>query len=62
MAWPDWLLPWQYNGSPLLGVNGIVIKSHASAGDEALAVAMVEAANAVKVDLALQMASFLLKR
>ncbi len=62
MAWPDWLLPWQYNGSPLLGVNGIVIKSHASAGDEALAVAMVEAANAVKVDLALQMTSFLLKR
>lgn len=57
MAWPDWLLPWQYNGSPLLGVNGIVVKSHASAGDEALAVAMVEAANAVSVDLASQMTS-----
>ncbi len=52
MAWPDWLLPWQYNGSPLLGVNGIVVKSHASAGDEALAVAMVEAAFASQVDLA----------
>lgn len=44
MARPDWLLPWQFNGSILLGVNGIVIKSHASAGNEALAVAMVEAA------------------
>ncbi len=52
MAWPSWLLPWQYNGSPLLGVNGIVVKSHASAGDEALAVAMVEAANSASVDLA----------
>ena len=51
MATPEWLTPWQYNGSILLGVNGIAIKSHASAGDEALAVAMVEAAKAVQCDL-----------
>lgn len=52
LAWPNWLTPWQYNGSPLLGVKGIVIKSHASAKDEALACAIVEAVNAVKVSLA----------
>lgn len=44
MMRPDWLVPWQYNGSILLGVDGVVVKSHASAGEEALAVAMVEAA------------------
>lgn len=52
MARPEWLLPWQYNGSVLLGVNGLVIKSHASAGKEALAVAMVEAARAADAHLA----------
>lgn len=52
MARPDWLLPWQYNGSVLLGVNGLVIKSHASAGKEALAVAMVEAARSAHAGLA----------
>ena len=51
LACPDWLTPWQYNGSLLLGVNGIAVKSHASAGDEALAVAMVEAAKAAQCDL-----------
>lgn len=51
MAWPDWLTPWQYNGSLLLGVNGIVVKSHANALQEALAVAMVEAARAAKSGL-----------
>ena len=52
MARPEWLLPWQYNGSVLLGVNGLVIKSHASAGKEALAVAVVEAARAAHASLA----------
>lgn len=52
MARPEWLLPWQYNGSVLLGVNGLVIKSHASAGKEALAVAMVEAARSANAGLA----------
>lgn len=52
MARPEWLLPWQYNGSVLLGVNGLVIKSHASAGKEALAVAMVEAARSAHANLA----------
>lgn len=52
MARPEWLLPWQYNGSVLLGVNGLVIKSHASAGKEALAVAMVEAARSANANLA----------
>ena len=52
MARPQWLLPWQYNGSVLLGVNGLVIKSHASAGKEALAVAVVEAARAAHANLA----------
>lgn len=52
LARPEWLLPWQYNGSVLLGVNGLVIKSHASAGIEALAVAMVEAARAAHASLA----------
>ena len=51
MAQPDWLMPWQYNGSLLLGVDGIVVKSHASAGDDAFAVAVVEAAKAVNFDL-----------
>ena len=51
MAQPDWLLPWQYNGSVLLGVDGIVIKSHANAGNDAFAVAMVEAAKAVESGL-----------
>lgn len=51
LARPEWLLPWQYNGSVLLGVNGVVVKSHASAGDEAMAVAMVEAAKCVQAGL-----------
>ena len=55
MARPDWLLPWQYNGSVLLGVNGLVIKSHASAGKEALAVAVVEAARAAGKSLSVRM-------
>ena len=52
MARPEWLLPWQYNGSVLLGVNGVVVKSHASAGVEAFAVAVVEAARAAQASLA----------
>lgn len=60
MARPDWLLPWQYNGSVLLGVNGLVIKSHASAGKEALAVAVVEAARAAHASLASQVQNELL--
>lgn len=55
MARPDWLLPWQYNGSVLLGVNGVVVKSHAAAGKEAMAVAMVEAARAAQANLAVKM-------
>ena len=62
LARPEWLLPWQYNGSVLLGVNGVVVKSHAHAGKEALAVAMVEAARAAGDDLATQMQEQLLKR
>ncbi len=61
LARPDWLLPWQYNGSVLLGVNGLVIKSHASAGIEALAVAVVEAARAAHSELATNMQQQLLK-
>lgn len=60
-ARPDWLLPWQYNGSVLLGVQGLVIKSHASAGKEALAVAMVEAARTAQADLCTKMQEQLLK-
>lgn len=60
MARPDWLLPWQYNGSVLLGVNGLVIKSHASAGKEALAVAMVEAARSANSNLAIKVQEHLL--
>lgn len=59
MARPDWLLPWQYNGSVLLGVNAPVIKSHASAGKEALAVAVVEAARAAEKNLSNAIASAL---
>ncbi len=51
LACPEWLMPWQYNGSLLLGVRGNVVKSHASAKQEALAVAIVEAAKAVKAGL-----------
>ncbi len=51
MSWPEWLIPWQYNGSLLLGVNGVVVKSHANAPEQALAVAMVEAAKAVSSGL-----------
>lgn len=61
LARPEWLLPWQYNGSVLLGVNGLVIKSHASAGIEALAVAVVEAARAAHSELATNMQQQLLK-
>lgn len=43
LARPDWLEPWQYNGSMLLGVDGLVVKSHASSGKEAVAVALVQA-------------------
>ncbi|MCR5084611.1 MAG: phosphate acyltransferase [Succinivibrionaceae bacterium] len=52
---PEWLLPWQYNGSWLLGVRGVVVKSHGSAGVEALAVAMTEAARGAAGDLATAM-------
>lgn len=55
MGKPDWLLPWQYNGSLLLGVNGNVVKSHGNAGKEAFAVAMVEAVKAAQSDLAAAM-------
>ena len=55
MSWPDWLIPWQYNGSLLLGVDGIVVKSHADAPEQALAVAMVEAARSAKSSLLLSM-------
>lgn len=51
MSWPSWLIPWQYNGSLLLGVDGVVVKSHADAPEQALAVAIVEAARAVKLQL-----------
>ncbi len=48
---PDWLQPWQYNGSILLGVDGLVIKSHASAGKEAVAVALVEATKTAQLGI-----------
>ncbi len=51
LARPDWLQPWQYNGSILLGVNGLAIKSHASAGKEAMAVALVESGKFASIDL-----------
>ena len=59
MAQPDWLMPWQYNGSVLLGVDGIVVKSHANAGDDAFAVAVVEAAKSAQLDLAAGMRDIL---
>ncbi len=61
MARPEWLMPWQYNGSLLLGVNGTVVKSHNSAGNEAMAVAMVEAAKAALADFGSELASSLKK-
>ncbi|MGN1281118.1 MAG: phosphate acyltransferase [Succinivibrio sp.] len=51
LARPDWLIPWQYNGSMLLGVNGLVIKSHASAGKEAIAVALAGASKLASLNL-----------
>lgn len=57
LAFPQWLAPWQYNGSLLLGVKGTVVKSHASARQEALAVAIVEAARAVEAGLTEKMAA-----
>lgn len=54
---PDWLIPWQYNGSLLLGVKGIVIKSHGAAGNEAMAIAMVEAARAASCNLGVMLSS-----
>ncbi len=47
----NWLQPWKYNGSLLLGVNGIVVKSHAGAKEEAVAAAMAAAAVAVEKNL-----------
>ncbi len=55
MGRPEWLLPWQYNGSLLLGVRGNVVKSHGNAGREAFAVAMVEAVKAAVNELASSM-------
>ena len=51
LARPDWLIPWQYNGSLLLGVDGLVVKSHASAGQEAIAVALVQSYNMAKLHI-----------
>lgn len=51
LARPEWLMPWQYNGSLLLGVRGIVVKGHASAAEQSVAVAMVEAARAAEKNL-----------
>ncbi|MGN0903004.1 MAG: phosphate acyltransferase [Succinivibrio sp.] len=48
---PDWLVPWQYNGSILLGVNGLVVKGHGSAGQEAVAVALSQTASMIAGDL-----------
>lgn len=52
LARPEWLMPWQYNGSLLLGVKGVVVKGHASAAEQSVAVAMVEAARAAQINLA----------
>lgn len=51
LARPDWLIPWQYNGSVLLGVQGLIIKSHGSAGSDAVGVALNEAYNYVRMNL-----------
>lgn len=59
LAKPEWLQPWHYNGSILLGVRGNVIKSHASATSEALAVAIVEAWKVAELDLCQKIAQHL---
>ena len=51
LARPDWLIPWQYNGSVLLGVQGLVIKGHGSAGADAVGVALHEAYNYASMNL-----------
>jgi glycerol-3-phosphate acyltransferase PlsX len=51
LARPDWLIPWQYNGSVLLGVKGLVIKGHGSAGADAVGVALHEAYNYASMNL-----------
>lgn len=51
LARPDWLVPWQYNGSLLLGVDGLVVKSHASAGKEAVAVALAGTVKLARLNL-----------
>lgn len=44
LAMPRWLLPWRHNGSLLLGVDGIVVKSHAAAPVHGIAAAVRAAA------------------
>ena len=48
---PEWLQPWQYNGSLLLGIDGLVIKSHASAGKESIAVALAESGKIARMNI-----------
>ena len=44
LAMPRWLLPWRHNGSLLLGVDGVVVKSHAAAPVHGIAAAVKAAA------------------
>ncbi|MCR5537355.1 MAG: hypothetical protein K6F05_08120 [Succinivibrio sp.] len=59
LAKPEWLQPWHYNGSILLGVRGNVLKSHASATSAALGVAIVEASKVAELDLCQKIAQHL---
>lgn len=55
MMRPDWLTPWQYNASVILGLKENVIACHARQGKDALALAVVEAVLACEHNLAQSM-------
>lgn len=51
LAKPSWLEVGQYNGSVLLGVDGIVVKSHASSNTKAIAAAIINTYKLCKNDI-----------
>lgn len=57
LACPSYLSSWHYNSSLLLGVQGLVIKSHASSDVNAIASSIDEAYALVKQDLVTKIAN-----
>ena len=52
----------KYNGASLLGLNGIVIKSHGNADRVSFESALLEAVNEAKSDITSQISAILAKK